>query len=143
MKSKLFDKTGKSKGTIDLPKNFNSDIRRDILLKVYETQKGIYSQSYGAKEGAGAGYSASGISKKRRHDWKGTYGKGISRIPRKIMSRHWSSFNWIGSTVSNTRGGRRPHAPRREKKTFFKNNKKEMGIAFDSGFSGTVGLQNL
>jgi|SRR3989344_1976136 len=143
MKSKLFDKTGKSKGTIDLPKNFNSDIRRDILLKVFETQKGIYSQAYGAKEGAGAQYSASGISKKRRHDWKGTYGKGISRVPRKIMSRHGANFNWIGATVSNTRGGRRPHAPKSIKNPFKKINKKELLIAFNSAFAGTVDQKSL
>src|SRR3989344_4698047 len=138
MKTKILDRTGKEKGSVELPKSFSSRIRPDILLKVYETQKGIYSQAYGAMKGAGAGYSASGISKKKRHDWKGTYGKGISRIPRKIMSRHGSSFNWIGATVSNTRGGRRPHAPRSEKNPFLKINKKELGIAFDSGFSGTV-----
>jgi large subunit ribosomal protein L4e len=121
MKAKLFDKGGK-----------------DILLKVYEAVKGVHAQAYGAKEGAGAQYSASGILKKKRHDWKGTYGKGISRIPRKIMSRHGASFNWIGATVSSTRGGRRPHAPRSEKNVFKKINKKELKLAFGSAFNGTI-----
>lgn len=138
MKTKLFDKTGKEKGSIDLPKNFSVRIREDILSKVFETQKGIYTQAYGAKEGAGAQYSASGIIKKRRHDWKASYGKGISRIPRKVMSRHGASFNWIGATVSNTRGGRRPHAPRSGKNPFKKINKKELLIAFNSALAGTV-----
>jgi large subunit ribosomal protein L4e len=138
MKTKLFDKTGKSKGEVDLPKNFSVRIREDVLAKVFEAQKGIYAQAYGSMDGAGAQYSASGISKKRRHDWKGTYGKGISRIPRKIMSRHGSSFNWIGATVSNARGGRRPHAPRAEKNPFKKTNKKELLLAFNSAFAGTV-----
>ncbi len=137
MKVKLYDKAGNTKGDISLPKCFNFNVRADILLKVFETQKGVFSQVYGAKEGAGAQYSASGISKKKRHDWKGTYGKGISRVPRKIMSRHGSSFNWIGATIASTRGGRRPHAPRSGKNLFKKINKKELMIALKSGLAGT------
>ena len=137
MKAKLYDKKGKVKGDVNLPKCFSSRIRADILLKVFETQKGSYAQAYGAKEGAGAQYSASGISKKKRHDWKATYGKGISRVPRKIMSRSGASFNWIGATVASTRGGRRPHAPRAEKNLFKKVNKKELLIALKSALVGT------
>jgi len=143
MKTKLFDKAGKEKGSIDLPGNFSSGIRKDILLKVFEAQKGVYAQAYGAMEGAGAQYSASGILKKKRHDWKATYGKGISRIPRKILSRHGESFNWIGATVSNTRGGRRPHAPRSEKNPFKKINKKELLLAFNSALAGTIDAESL
>ena len=138
MKTKLFDKSGKAKGDFDLPKCFSKKVRADILLKVFEAQKGIHSQAYGSMEGAGAQYSASGISKKRRHVWKGTYGKGISRVPRKIMSRHGSSFNWIGATVSNTRGGRRPHAPRAGKNLIKKINKKELRLAYTSAFAGSA-----
>ena len=143
MKAKLYDKNGKVKGDVNLPKCFSSRIRADILLKVFETQKGVFSQAYGAKEGAGAQYSASGISKKKRHDWKGTYGKAISRVPRKIMSRHGASFNWIGATVSNTRGGRRPHAPRSEKNLFKKVNKKELILAMKSALVGTLDALSL
>ena len=136
MKTKLLDKSGKAKKDLDLPKCFSGKVRADILLKVFEAQKGVYAQAYGAMEGAGAQYSASGISKKKRHDWKATYGKGISRVPRKVMSRHGASFNWIGATVASTRGGRRPHAPRAMKNLFKKINKKELAIAYCSAFSG-------
>jgi large subunit ribosomal protein L4e len=143
MKAKMFDKAGKEKGSVDLPKNFSVKIREDILSKVFEAQRGIHAQAYGAMEGAGAQYSASGISKKKRHDWKATYGKGISRVPRKIMSRHGASFNWIGATVSSTRGGRRPHAPRAQKNLIKKINKKELLLAFNSAFAGTVDAKSL
>ena len=143
MKAKLYDKNGKAKGDVNLPKCFSARIRADILLKVFETQKGSFAQVYGAKEGAGAQYSASGISKKKRHDWKGTYGKGISRVPRKIMSRSGASFNWIGATVASTRGGRRPHAPRAEKNLFKKINKKELLIALKSALIGTFDVKAL
>jgi len=143
VKAKLYDKNGKMKGDVVLPKCFNSRIRADILLKVFEAQKSSFVQAYGAKEGAGAQYSASGISKKKRHDWKATYGKGISRVPRKIMSRHGASFNWIGATVASTRGGRRPHAPRAEKNLFKKINKKELLIALKSALIGTFDVKAL
>ncbi len=138
MKAKIIDQYGKEKGNLELPKNFSARIREDILSKVFEAQKGVYAQPYGAMKDAGAQYSASGILKHRRHVWKTTYGRGISRIPRKILSRHGSSFNWIGATVSNTRGGRKPHAPRSEKNPFKKINKKELSIAFNSALTGTL-----
>ena len=143
MKAKLHDKAGNEKGAIDLPKNFSTKIREDILAKVYEAQKLANTQPYGSKEGAGASYSASGISKKKRHDWKGTYGKGISRVPRKIMSRNGASFNWVGATVSSARGGRKPHSPRAEKNLFKKVNKKELLIALNSSLTGTINPESI
>ncbi|NPE27093.1 50S ribosomal protein L4 [Methanococcoides sp. SA1] len=144
MKAKLYDKNGKVKGDVSLPKAFGGRIRADILLKVFEAQKGVFAQAYGAMEGAGAQYSASGISKKKRHDWKATYGKGISRVPRKVMSRHGASFNWIGATISSTRGGRRPHAPRALKNLFSKKiNKKELLIALKSALIGSLDKKSL
>lgn len=143
MRIKLFDKTGKVKKDIEMPGNFSKGIRKDILAKVFEAMKYENRQEKGSKFGAGAGYSASGILKHKRHDWKTTYGKGISRIPRKIMSRHGASFNWVGATVSNTRGGRRAHPPKGWENFFKKINKKELQIAFNSGFEGTVDSKSL
>lgn len=138
MKTKLLDKSGKMKKEIELPKNFAVSVREDILQKVFEAQKGATKQPYGTMFGAGAGYSASGLIKHRRHVWKGGYGKGISRVPRKIMSRHGASFNWIGATVTSSRGGRAAHPPKPEKNFFKKVNKKELQIAFNSGLAGTI-----
>ena len=143
MKTKLIDRSGNSKGEANLPKNFTFPIRRDILLKVFEAQKGFFMQPYGTDKLAGRRYSASGILRRKRHAWKGTYGKGISRVPRKIMSRSGTSFNWIGATVSNTRGGRRPHSSKAEKNLFRKINKKEALIAINSGLTGTVDSHSL
>ena len=38
MKAKLYDIKGKEKGTIELPKVFESEIRRDIVEKVLEAK---------------------------------------------------------------------------------------------------------
>ncbi len=138
MKSDVLNKELKSVKKIDLPLVFSSSIRPDVLLKVYESQKLIYSQDYGIKEGAGAQHSASGILKHRRHVWKTTYGKNISRVPRKIMSRNGASFNWVGATTSAARGGRNPHAPKSEKNRFTKINKKELLLALKTAFASTM-----
>jgi len=141
MKTKLLDKIGKQKKEIELPENFSSKIREDILKKVFESLK--KRQAYGAMKGAGAGYSASGILRHRRHRWKTTYGRDISRIPRKILSRHGSSFNWVGATISGTRGGRKATAPKSEKNQFKKINKKEFLIALNSALAGSVNKKYL
>ena len=143
MKAKVYDMKGKEKKTLDLPRCFSITPRDDVLLKVFEIQKLSQMQPYGIKPGAGAQYSASGILRHKRHEWKTTYGKGISRVPRKIMSRNGASFNWVGATVSSARGGRNPHAPKAEKNLFKKINKKELNIAFLSALSGTFNEKSL
>ncbi len=136
MKVQILNKQGKEKSSLNLPKNFSERIRKDIVQKVFEAQK--REQAYGVMPGAGAGYSASGISRKKRHEWKVTYGKGISRVPRKIMSRHGASFNWVGATTTNARGGRTSHPPRSEKNQFRKINKKELLVAINSCLSASA-----
>jgi len=137
MKTKILDIAGKEKGTIELPKNFSQKVREDIVFKVLESKK--IQQPYAPSPVAGKQHSASGILKHHRKVWKSQYGRGISRIPRKITSRRGSQFNWVGAEVSNTRGGRRPHPP---KIMGFINrlkiNKKELKIAFESALSASA-----
>jgi large subunit ribosomal protein L4e len=135
MKSELYTKTGSSKGSVDLPKIFESKVREDIVAKYFEVDK--TSQPYSPDKRAGRKHSASGTISHKRHDWKGHYGKGISRIPRKTMWRRGTQFFWIGAEISSTRGGRRAHGPKgigKEKKI----NKKEVEKAMSSGFSATA-----
>lgn len=141
MKLKLFDTKGKEKGNVELPKLISGRIRRDILAKVFEAQK--REQPYGAMVFAGRNYSAAGILRRKRHAWKVTYGKGISRAPRKIMSRHGSSFQWVGASANYSRGGGVAHPHRAEEVQFRKINKKELLIAMDSAISGTADAKSL
>jgi large subunit ribosomal protein L4e len=139
VKAKLFDVKGKEKGNVELPKLVSGIIRKDILAKVFEAQK--REQPYGAMDFAGRNYSAAGILKRRRHAWKGTYGKGISRAPRKIMSRHGQSFQWVGASANYSRGGGVAHPHRPEENQFKKVNKKELVIALSSALAGTFDLK--
>ena len=110
MKSVLLDINGKEKGKIDLPKVFSAIIREDIVSNFLEIKK--HKQPYGPNLLAGMKQSAKGKMRHRRHVWQTHYGRGISRIPRKIMSRRGSQFNWVGATVPQAVGGRKAHPPK-------------------------------
>lgn len=137
MKANILDINGKKLEEIELPSCFSQEIREDIIAKVLEAKK--TKQPYAPMLIAGKQYSASGKIKHRRHVWKTHYGKGISRIPRKIMSRRGSQFIWVGATVPQAVGGRRTHPPKvismLNKKRI---NKKEMKIALTSAISATA-----
>jgi large subunit ribosomal protein L4e len=136
MKTKILAIDGKEKEEINLPKSFSIKVREDIVQKVLEIQK--TKQPYGPNPRAG-NYSASGVIIHRRHVWKSQYGRGISRIPRKIFSRKGSQFNWEGATIPSTKGGRRAHPPKPISMINTKKiNKKELRIAFESALSATA-----
>jgi len=137
MKINILDINGKKSKTIELPSCFSNEIRGDIIAKVLEAKKS--RQPYAPSLVAGKQHSASGKFRHRRHVWKSQYGLGISRIPRKIMSRRGSQFNREGAEISSTKGGRRAHPPKilsmiNKKKI----NKKEMKIAMSSAISATA-----
>lgn len=140
MKSTLYSTTGEKKGDINLPSVFSSMVREDLAAKYFETEKFRVRQPYSNYEEAGRRHSASGTISHRRHEWKGHYGKGISRVPRKAMSRRGVSFFWIGAEVSNTRGGRSIHAPVGVY-AYRKINKKERSLAMNSAFAATAHMQ--
>jgi len=110
---KIIDLEGKEKGNIELPKQFEEEIRKDIIKKAVEVIQANKKQPYGAKKDAGM--RASAELSRRRHDYRGSYGFGISRVPRKIMSRNGTRMNWVAAVVPGTIGGRKAHPPKAEK----------------------------
>jgi large subunit ribosomal protein L4e len=137
MKAKVYDTSGKEKRTIDLPKYFDSDIRADIVAKVLETKK--QQQPYAPSPVAGKQHSAKGLIVHARHVWRSGYGRGQSRVPRKIFSRKGSQFNWQAAEVPNARGGMRAHPPKViQFINDLKINKKELKIAFASAVAATA-----
>jgi len=137
MKTNVLSLEGKKIKEINLPKCFSQEIRRDILSKVLEIKKN--KQPYSPSPVAGKQHSASGKIVHRRHVWKSGYGRGTSRVPRKIMSRRGSQFIWVGAEVSAMRGGRRAHPPKiLSMVDTRKINKKELKIALISAISATA-----
>jgi len=137
MKTKTYDIKGTEKGSIDLPKEFSSKIREDIVAKVLEAKK--RQQPYSPSPVAGKQHSAKGKWVHRRHVWRSGYGRGQSRVPKKIFSQKGSRFNYEAAEVPQAKGGMRTHPPKiahflKELKI----NKKELKIAFISALSATA-----
>ena len=142
MKATLYDKSGKSKPDIALPKIFESSIRQDIAQKFYEVEKQSLVQPYASDTEAGKSQSASGTISHKRHDWKGHYGKGISRNPRKTMWRRGTQFYWVGAGHPGARGGRKAHPPKgigTEKRI----NHKEAIMAMNSAIAATANQETI
>jgi len=140
MKANLLDIGGKKLKQIEVPNFFGGKIRNDLIRKIVEAKK--VQQPYAPSPVAGNQYSASGVLKHHRKVWKSQYGRGISRVPRKIMTRKGSQFNWVGATVPNTRGGRRAHPPKAISMMGMKKiNKKELTLAILSSISATASLE--
>lgn len=136
MKTALYDIKGKKKSDIELPTIFSTPIREDLVVKLFESEKFLNRQVFGNYEEAGKRHSASGTISHRRHEWKGHYGKGIARLPRKAMWRRGTQFYWVGAEVSQTRGGRVAHPPK-PVFAFRKINKKERDYALSICLAST------
>ncbi len=136
MKLNIISRNSENKGSKDLPSQFNEKVRVDIIKRAVEAEQSANRQSYGASPDAGMRHSVR-ISK-RRHDYRGTYGIGQSRTPRKVMSRSGTRMNWTGAFAPQTVGGRRAHPPKAEKILEKKINKKEKSLAIRSAISATI-----
>lgn len=134
MKATIYNIKGEKKTEIELPKVFSANIREDIVTKYANASR--YWHPHTLNPRAGRKASASGTVSHRRHEWKGHYGKGISRVPRKTMWRRGVQFSWVGAEVSGTRKGRRVHGPTIKKE--LKINKKEKLIALNSAIAATA-----
>ncbi len=137
MKAQLLNIDGKKIKEIELPKAFSEKIREDIVAKVLEARK--TKQPYSPSPVAGKQHAAKGKVVHRRHVWRSGYGRGASRVPRKIFSRSGSQFNWTAAEIPFARGGMRAHPPKvLSMINTLKINKKEQKIAFASALSATA-----
>ena len=136
MKLNIVSKKNENKGSIELPSQFNEPVRPDLIKKAVLVVAVNNRQPYGAKPNAGM--RASAKLSRRRHQYRGAYGHGISRVPRKIMSRRGTRMNWVGAFAPGTVGGRRAHPPKAEKIWELKMNKKERRKAIRSALSAAV-----
>ena len=126
---------GKKVKEINLPSSFKAKIREDIIHKVFEATK--KQQPYATYKLAGKEVSASGKQSHRRRKYKTLYGSGVSRIPRKILTRRGERFYWQGAFISGTVGGMAAHPPKGKRKKL-KINKKEKRIAIKGAIAATT-----
>lgn len=112
MKTDVLGIKGEKKGTLELPEQFNEAFRPDLIKRAAYAVNSKKIQVYGSKPDAGKRSSAK-LSRRRR-DYKTAYGHSISRVPRKIMSRRGTRFNWVAAFAPGTVGGRPAHPPKIE-----------------------------
>ncbi len=136
MKADVIGLDGKKLKSIELPDQFNDDYEPVLLNRAVLSIFSHGRQPYGAMPLAGQGYS--GKLSRRRRDYKGSYGKGISRVPRKTMWRRGMQFGWVGTIAPGTVGGRKAVPPRATKIWDKKINDKERRKAIRSALSGVV-----
>ncbi len=136
MKLDILDVSRNKVGEINLPVQFNEEVRPDLMKRAVLVLHSNKRQPYGAMKEAGK-RSSSTLSKRRRR-YRGSYGFGISRTPRKILSRRGTRMYWVGAFSPNTVGGRRAHPPKAEKIMQKKINKKERKRAIRIGISATI-----
>lgn len=136
MKLKILSMAKTEKGSKELPRQFNEEIRQDLIYRGVLAILANKRQRYGTNPRAGKEHSTE-ISRRRRN-YRGSYGMGISRVPRKVMNRRGSHFTWTGALAPGTVGGRRAHPPKAEKIWKIKINSKERKKAIRSALAATV-----
>lgn len=136
MKLNILDMTKKKIGEIELPNHFDEPLREDIIKRSVLSMNSKKRNSYGANTRAGK--RASAKLSRRRRAYRGSYGYGISRVPRKIMSRMGRRMNWQAAVAPGTVGGRKAHPPKSSKKFIKKLNKKESKKALRSAIAATI-----
>jgi len=132
----VFSIDGKVSNEIKLPKHFKEEIRPDLIKRAVLSVRSSKIQPTAPKEGAGNDYST--YLSKRRREYRGSYGAGRSRTPRKVISRKGSRFVFKGAKAPQTIGGRVAHPPKIEKILFEDINKKERRKAIRSAISATA-----
>ncbi|MFT4312037.1 MAG: 50S ribosomal protein L4 [Candidatus Woesearchaeota archaeon] len=113
MKLDIYNTKNEKTGSIQVPAQFQEPVRQDLISRAVRAIQLNSRQPYGAFELAGKQHSTK-LSRRRRK-YKGAYGKGISRVPRKTLSRNGSQMYWVGAFAPGTVGGRQAHPPKSDK----------------------------
>ena len=112
---------GDEAGKAELPESFGTTYRPDLIERAFLATQSSEKQPYGTDEHAGLRTSA---------ESRGS-GQGLAHVPRvKGTSR--------AARVPHTKGGRRAHPPKAEKKIGEDFNDKERSLAFESAVAATA-----
>lgn len=136
MKLPIFSLQGSRVGEKDLPTQFSEEYRPDLIKRAVQALQSAARQVYGGKKDAGMRQST--YVSKRRREYRGCYGHGISRVARKVLSRSGMRMFWVGAKTPQTKGGRRSHAPKAEKVRIKEINHKENRKAVRSAMAATM-----
>lgn len=136
MKAKLLSIKGKEMSEIVLPTQFTENYRPIIIMRAFNVNLSQTYQHQGVEPSAGL-TKCTDLSKRRRK-YRGVYGAGRSRTPKKVISRRGARFNYVADKAPNARKGRTAHPPKVEKIFEEKINRKEKLLAIRSAISATI-----
>lgn len=139
MKLKIKTAKNTAGGELELPEQFSEEVRTDLITRAVLALQAGRRQPYGGFGQAGMRHSAD-LSRRRRK-YRGSYGKGISRVPRKILSRRGSQMHMVGAVAPGMVGGRRAHPPKPFKDWSQKLNRIENRKAIRSAMAATVNAE--
>ncbi|MEM4246772.1 MAG: 50S ribosomal protein L4 [Candidatus Woesearchaeota archaeon] len=128
--------TNAEEGKKRLPAQFSEPVRPDLIKRAVEAIWSHERQPYSSDPYAGK--KASAKLSRRRREYRGGYGHGISRVPRKILSRNGTQMYWVAANAPGTVKGRRAHPPVASKNWVQKINNKERKKAIRSALAATV-----
>lgn len=136
MKADVLSLAGVKKSQVDLPKQFSEPVRTDLIKRAVLAMRTNNYQIHATDPRAGL--KQGDAMPKRRRKYKGTYGKGISRVMRKVMWHRGLHFAWVGAFISNARKGRKAFPPEAGKIIIEKINVTERRKAIRSAISATA-----
>jgi large subunit ribosomal protein L4e len=136
MKIPIFNINCQKDGEVELPKQFSEERKVSLIKKAVRVYLANQRQKYGAFRFAGMRQSAE-LSRRRR-DYKTSYGHGISRVQRKVLSRRGSRMYWVGAVSPGTVGGRKAHPAKPDKIWTEKINVSERRAAIRSALSSSI-----
>ena len=136
MELNVFNAKNEQVGKKKLPASFSEPVRADIIQRAAEVVQANARQPYGSDPRAGK--KAAAKLSRRRRDYKGSYGKGISRVPRKTLSRNGTQMHWVGAFAPGMVGGRRAWPPQAKKDWSQSINDKERRKAIRSAIAATL-----
>lgn len=136
MKLKMMSMARLELGEVALPMQFGEKLNPGLIKRAFYAIASNKRQPYGVDPRAGK--KASVWMSRRRRDYRGSYGKGMSRVPRKVMSRRGTQINFTAAFAPGTVKGRKAHPPKAERIWERKINTKERRKAIRSAIAATI-----
>ncbi|MEM4255318.1 MAG: 50S ribosomal protein L4 [Candidatus Norongarragalinales archaeon] len=133
MKSNVFKIDGSAGESVELPSQFETPYRPDVIRRAFWAFSSLKLQPKGAFPLAGMQNTAEYYG--RRHAWRQTINTGRSRLPREKLAGGRSGRVL---RVPHAVKGRRAHPPKPEKVLVEKINRKEKNLALRSAIAATA-----
>lgn len=133
MKASILKIDGVQNGEVELPQQFGTEYRPDIIRRAFHAERSLSYQPKGNY--AIAGFQTTADYYGRRHTWRQTINTGRSRLPREKIPKGRSGRVRI---VPHSVGGHRAHPPKPWTKIVERINQKEKNYAIRSAIAATA-----